>query len=50
MMIRKISVYIIFFIFISIFIGANAEADDYLFKEEANDDFWSVKIYGDDED
>ena len=50
MMIRKISVYIIFFIFISIFIGANTEADDYLFKEEVNDDFWSVKIYGDDED
>ena len=50
MMIRRISVYIIFFIFISVFIGANTEADDYLFKEEVNDDFWAVKVYGDYED
>ena len=50
MMIRRISVYIIFFIFISVFIGAKTEADDYLFKEEINDDFWAVKVYGDYED
>ena len=49
-MIRKISIYIIFFIFISVFAGANIEADDYLFKEEIIDDFWSVKVYGDYED
>ena len=35
---------------ISITLAFNAFGDDYLFKEEVNDDFWSVKVYGDYED
>ena len=35
---------------ISITLASNAFGDDYLFKEEANDDFWSVSVYGDNED